>query len=176
MRIIGGQDKGRKLKAPAGLGTRPTLDKVRGAIFNSLFDVSGVLVLDMFGGSGAMGLEALSRGAAKAVIIEHNKAAFKIIEENKNNLPCGINAELRYSDFRTAFHRGDCFDIIFLDPPYGTGLLEEALLFISENNLKTENGVIVAETGSAEMLALPPVGLEIVKEKQYGNTKILFLK
>lgn len=176
LRIIGGKNRGRKLKAPEGISTRPTLDKVRGAIFNHLYDVSHLDVLDMFGGSGAMGLEALSRGAHYCVIIENNKTAFQIIEENKESLSCGDAAQLRFSDFRTAFHRGECFDIIFLDPPYRKGLLEDALLFISENRLKKENGVIVAEMGSDEIIDLPVTGLEIVKEKQYGNTKVLFLK
>ncbi|MGN0962792.1 MAG: RsmD family RNA methyltransferase, partial [Clostridia bacterium] len=83
MRIIGGTDRGRKLNAPEGMHTRPTLDKVRGAIFNVLFDVSGLEVLDMFSGSGAMGFEALSRGAAKAVMIDCDRAAFRIMEQNK---------------------------------------------------------------------------------------------
>lgn len=176
MRIIGGKNRGRKLKTPEGMHTRPTLDKVRGAVFNSLFDVSDLDILDMFGGSGAMGFEALSRGARKCVIIENNKAAFKIIEENKKNLSYGDAAQLRFADFRSAFHRGERFDIIFLDPPYHKGLLEEALLFISEKGLKKENGVIVAETGSDQETALPETGLKLIKEKQYGHTKILFLK
>jgi 16S rRNA (guanine(966)-N(2))-methyltransferase RsmD len=176
LRIIGGKNRGRKLKTPEGMHTRPTLDKVRGAVFNSLFDVSDLDILDMFGGSGAMGFEALSRGARKCVIIENNKAAFKIIEENKKNLSYGDAAQLRFADFRSAFHRGERFDIIFLDPPYHKGLLEEALLFISEKGLKKENGVIVAETGSDQETALPETGLKLIKEKQYGHTKILFLK
>ncbi|HMM05120.1 MAG TPA: 16S rRNA (guanine(966)-N(2))-methyltransferase RsmD [Clostridiales bacterium] len=176
MRIIGGKDRGRKLKTPQGNETRPTLDKVRGAIFNILFDVSGLDVLDMFGGSGAMGFEALSRGARSCVIIENNKAAFKIMEENKTNLFCGDSAQLRFSDFKSSFHRGECFDIIFLDPPYHKGLLEDALLFICERGLKKENGVIVAETGSDRESVLPETGLKLIKEKQYGHTKILFLK
>ena len=176
MRIIGGQDRGRKLKAPQGKATRPTLDKVRGAIFNTLYDVSDLDILDMFGGSGAMGFEALSRGARRCVIIENNKAAFQVIAENQGNLSCGGGAQLRFSDFKTAFHRGECFDIIFLDPPYRKGLLEDALLFICEKGLKKENGVIVAETGSEEGFALTETGLKLIKEKQYGHTKILFLK
>ena len=86
LRIIGGTERGRKLIAPEGMHTRPTLDKVRGAVFNMLFDVYGKDVLDMFGGSGAMGLESISRGANKAVIIDSDRAAFRAMEQNKKNL------------------------------------------------------------------------------------------
>lgn len=176
MRIIAGTDRGRKLKAPEGMHTRPTLDKVRGAVFNMLFDVTDAVVLDMFAGSGAMGLEALSRGAGKAVLIDHDRAAFKTMEQNKDSLLCGDRAELRFSDFHRAFRPGESFDIIFLDPPYGKQILEDALIFIDEKHLKRENGIIVAETGADIELQMPVNGPEIIKEKRYGKTKILFLK
>lgn len=176
MRIIGGTNRGRKLNAPDGMHTRPTLDKVRGAIFNMLFDVSGLCVLDMFSGSGAMGFEALSRGAEKAVMIDCDRAAFRVMEQNKKNLSYGDRAELRFSDFRSAFCRDECFDIIFLDPPYGQGLLEDALVFIDKKHLKKEDGIIVSETGADMNLNLPDVGLKILKEKRYGKTKVFFLQ
>lgn len=176
MRIIGGTDRGRKLNAPDGMHTRPTLDKVRGAIFNVLFDVSGLDVLDMFGGSGAMGFEALSRGAAKAVIIDCDRAAFRVMEQNMRYLSYDDRADLRFSDFHSAFCRDECFDIIFLDPPYGKGLLEDALVLIDKLRLKKEDGIIVAETGADLDFKLPDVGLEIIKEKKYGKTRVIFLK
>lgn len=176
MRIIGGTDRGRKLNAPDGMHTRPTLDKVRGAIFNMLFDVTGLTVLDMFGGSGALGFEALSRGADKAVIVDCDRAAFRVMEDNKKNLSYGDRADLRFSDFRSAFCQNECFDIIFLDPPYGKGLLEDALVLIDKLHLKKEDGIIVAETGADMDLKLPATGPEIIKEKRYGKTKVIFLK
>ncbi|MBR2223592.1 MAG: 16S rRNA (guanine(966)-N(2))-methyltransferase RsmD, partial [Christensenellaceae bacterium] len=176
LRIIGGSERGRSLKAPEGMHTRPTLDKVRGAVFNVLFDVTGLEVLDMFGGSGAMGFEALSRGAAKAVIIDADRAAFRTMELNKKNLNYGDRAQLRFSDFRKAFRRDERFDIIFLDPPYGKGLLEDALLLIDEKNLLKEDGIIVCETGNDMNISLPKAGPEIIKEKVYGKTKVLFMK
>lgn len=176
MRIIGGTERGRKLKAPEGMDTRPTLDKVRGAVFNVLFDVTGKDVLDMFGGSGAMGLEAISRGANKAVIIDANRAAFRAMEENKKNLSYDDRADLRFCDFRKAFHYDECFDIIFLDPPYQKKLLEEALVFIEEKHLLKEDGIIVCELGVDVKFELPVAAPEIIKEKVYGKTKILFLK
>ena len=176
LRIIGGTDRGRKLNAPDGMHTRPTLDKVRGAIFNVLFDVTGLEVLDMFSGSGAMGFEALSRGAAKAVMIDCDRAAFRVMEQNKRNLSYDERADLRFSDFHSAFYRDECFDIIFLDPPYGKGLIEDALVLIDKLHLKREDGIIVAETGADTDLELPDVGLEIIKEKRYGKTKVLFLQ
>lgn len=176
LRIIAGTDRGRTLKAPPGLETRPTLDKVRGAIFNVLFNVAGLAVLDMFGGSGAMGFEALSRGAEKCVIIEKNPGAYRVMEENRNNLSCGDRAELRLSDFRRAVHRGECFDIIFLDPPYREHLLEDALSLIAGLGLKKEDGIIVAETGVDVDPDLSPGGFQVIKEKNYGKTKVIFLK
>lgn len=176
MRIIGGTERGRKLKAPEGMDTRPTLDKVRGAIFNVLFDVTGKDVLDMFGGSGAMGLEAISRGANKAVIIDANRAAFRAMEENKKNLSYDDRADLRFCDFRKAFHHDECFDIIFLDPPYQKKLLEEALVLIKEKHLLREDGIIVCELGADVNFELPVAAPEIIKEKVYGKTKVLFLK
>ena len=176
MRIIGGTDRGRKLYAPEGMYTRPTLDKVRGAIFNVLFDVNDLTVLDLFGGSGAMGFEALSRGAAKAVIVDCDASAFRAIKKNKENLSCGDRADLRFSDFKRAVRCDESFDIIFLDPPYRQHLLEDALVMINDMALKKENGTIVAETGADVLLELPDTGLEIIKEKQYGKTRVLFLK
>lgn len=176
MRIIGGTDRGRKLNAPDGNHTRPTLDKVRGAIFNVLFDVSGLEILDMFSGSGAMGFEALSRGAAKAVMIDCDRAAFRVMKQNKKNLSYDDRADLRFSDFHSAFRRDECFDVIFLDPPYGKGLLEDALVLIGKLHLKKDHGIIVAETGADMDLKLPDAGLEIIKEKRYGKTKVLFLQ
>ena len=85
-------------------------------------------------------------------------------------------AELRFSDFHRAFRPGESFDIIFLDPPYGKQILEDALIFIDEKHLKRENGIIVAETGADIELQMPVNGPEIIKEKRYGKTKILFLK
>lgn len=176
MRIIGGTERGRKLKAPEGMHTRPTLDKVRGAVFNVLFDVTGKEVLDMFGGSGAMGLEAISRGAGRAVIIDADRAAFRAMEENKKNLSYDDCVELRFCDFREAFRKNECFDIIFLDPPYRKNLLEDALVFIDEKHLLREGGIIVCELGADMKFELPVAAPEIIKEKVYGKTKVLFLK
>ena len=176
MRIIGGSERGRNLKAPEGMHTRPTLDKVRGAIFNVLYGVTDLEVLDMFGGSGAMGFEALSRGAAKAVIIDKDRAAFRAMEANKKILNYGDRADLRFCDFKNAFRRDERFDIIFLDPPYGKHPLEDALFLIDERKLLKEDGIIVCETGTDIDLELPAPGPEILKEKVYGKTRVLFMK
>ena len=176
MRIIGGSERGRNLKAPEGMHTRPTLDKVRGAIFNVLYGVTDLEVLDMFGGSGAMGFEALSRGAAKAVIIDKDRAAFRAMEANKKSLNYGDRADLRLCDFKNAFRRDERFDIIFLDPPYGKHPLEDALFLIDERKLLKEDGIIVCETGTDIDLELPEAGPEIIKEKVYGKTRVLFMK
>ena len=176
MRIIGGRNRGRKLKAPAGTDTRPTLDKVRGAVFNVLFDVTDCSVLDLFGGSGAMAFEAMSRGAAKAVIVEKNKAAFKVLNENKTALGYGEEADLRLSDYKTALRQGDCFDLIFLDPPYQRGMLEDALELIDKKKVLAPDGIIVAETAADHDFICPVPAFSLWKEKQYGITKIIFFK
>ena len=176
LRIIGGSCRGAKLAALAGLTTRPTADKVRGAIFNILFDVADAEVLDLFGGSGAMGLEALSRGARRAVIVEKDDAAFATIEKNIASLSCGDGAEGRHADFRSALRPGERFDIIFLDPPYRSGLLPQALAFIAEAGLLNDDGVVVAETAADQPFVPEATTWQTVKEKKYGKTKIYFLK
>ncbi len=176
MRIIGGSARGRKLTALPGDHTRPTLDKVRGAVFNVLFDVNDAVVLDFFGGSGAMGLEALSRGAARAVIVENDAGAFGVIRKNRERCSFTDRAELRFGDFRRVIGEGERFDLIFLDPPYRSGLLEEALRMIAERDLLKPGGTIVAETSVDEEPVLPAESMRIDKVKQYGKTKISFIK
>ena len=176
MRIIGGSVRGRKLTALPGDHTRPTLDKVRGAVFNVLFDVVDDVVLDLFGGSGAMALEALSRGAERAVIVENDAGAFGVIRENRERCSFEDRAELRFGDFRRVLREGERFDLIFLDPPYKSGLLEEALKMIADMDLLKPGGVIVAETSVEEEPLLPAENMRIDKVKQYGKTKISFIK
>ena len=176
MRIIGGINRGRKLKAPDGLSTRPTLDKVRSAVFNVLFDVTGKSVLDMFGGSGAMTLEALSRGASSGVIIDNDRKAFAVIKENVKSLGAEAQTDLRNGDFRKCVRFGEQFDLIFLDPPYFEHLMEDALDLIDRNQLLTDNGIVVCETDASCVPDYTAFGFECIKSKRYGQTQVLFLK
>ncbi|MEG1096411.1 MAG: 16S rRNA (guanine(966)-N(2))-methyltransferase RsmD [Clostridiales bacterium] len=176
MRIIGGEHKGRRLKTLGGDNTRPTLDKVREAVFNALYDVSDTRVLDLFGGSGAMALEALSRGANSAVIVDNNKAAINIIKENVKELGYEAKVDLRFSEFQRATLKNEKFDLIFADPPYGEGLLTEAINMVAKLNLLSAHGMIVAETGGGNPEFPITPNLNLLKKKQYGTTKILYYR
>lgn len=170
MRVIAGALGGRRLVAPAGRDTRPTSDRVREALFSILGPLDGARVLDLFAGSGALGIEALSRGAASAVFVERAPAALKALRANLETL--GLTVPVAARDVR-AFLRdaraaGDTYDLAFLDPPYrdAAGLgpaLELAPLLAS-------GGRAVSESDRRAPLTLP--GLEVVDERRYGDTLI----
>jgi 16S rRNA (guanine966-N2)-methyltransferase len=184
VRIVGGQFRGRALKAPAGRDTRPTGDRAREAVFNILEHapwspgVTGARVLDLFAGSGALGFEALSRGAAFVLFVETDASARGAIRDN-------IEAFAFFGV--TRIHRRDAtdlgpkpaglaepFDLIFLDPPYGKSLGERALARLHENGWATPRALIVFECGADEAPALP--GFEVLDERAYGAAKVLFLR
>lgn len=168
MRVIAGNCRGRKLNTPADDAVRPTTDMVKEALFSSLqFELEGACVLDLFAGSGQLGIEALSRGAASAVMCDCSKESVALI---KSNLAlCGLQADVLLTDsFRYLEQCRDTFDIALLDPPYATGLLQKALPAVSL--VMNENGVIVAECPFGE--AVPDIlknGFTEVKNKKYGS-------
>ncbi len=173
MRIIAGDAKGRRLKTLPGDLTRPTTDKVRGAIFSSLGSVEGMRVLDAFGGSGALGLEALSRGADFAMFVEQNRRAMAMIRGNIEILSFSQRAETVLSDFRKVeLSHVEAFDVIFLDPPYGQGLVYEAMEQILAMGLLKKDGIVVVETGTKVPEVFTGAGFRRVKEKQYGDTQV----
>lgn len=177
MRIITGDYRGQHLKAVPGMDTRPTADKIKGAIFNVLRDkVVGAKVLDLFAGTGNLAFEALSRGAKAAILVEKNRKAQNVIRENMEHL--GITkARLMAMD---AFiyldqYPEEVFDLIFLDPPYHQGLVNKSLELLANPCRLTPSGVIVAETAKDEKVEdYPP--FEIVKTGEYGDTKIWYLQ
>nr|MDD6335992.1 16S rRNA (guanine(966)-N(2))-methyltransferase RsmD [bacterium] len=174
MRIIGGTARGRGLVAPKGLSTRPTGARAREALFNILSHrLSGASVLDAFAGSGALGLEALSRGAKDCLFIDCDRAAQKAIAANAR--ACGFEQEIWCMDTCVAMQRlaaqGRRFDVIFLDPPYGTGLLEQALgLAVA---LLAPGALIVAED-SRQSSAIQKDGLVLTDERRYGENVLRF--
>ena len=177
MRIIAGCYRGQRLKAVPGINTRPTADKIKGAIFNVLREkIEGARVLDLFSGTGNLALEALSRGAKEAVLIEKNRTAQGIIRENMEHL--GIeNAKLLAMDAFTYLeqHEEELFDIIFIDPPYHQGLVEKSLKLLAHPCRLTYTGVIIVETAKDETLAeYKP--FEVKKTGTYGDTKIWYLQ
>lgn len=177
MRIIGGQYRGKKLVAPAGMETRPTSDRARESLFNiidSYFLKNGILwrdirVLDVFAGTGAVGIEAVSRGAKEAFLIENHLAAIRAIRTNK--VP-GITL-IEKDVFKIGPAKGSC-TLVFLDPPYLKGLVEPALAQLKQNGWMAQNALVVAEVEKNE--ALHPEGFEKVDERIYGKAKFIFLR
>lgn len=174
MRIISGSARGLKLLTPDGLFTRPTADRVKEALFSSLSDrIPSSLVLDAFAGSGALGIEALSRGARRAVMTEKDPTAFSLCRENlkRSRLSdCGeviLTDALLYLD-KTA----ELFDIIFLDPPYASGLYEPFLKKACEH--LAPGGVIVVEYEEKNLPVIPDFYC-VVKEKKYGRVHLSYL-
>ena len=174
MRIISGEKKGTPLLAPAGMDTRPTTDKVKEAIFDIIqFSLEGARVLDLFAGSGQMGLEALSRDAMNCTFIEKDRRAFDAVA--KNIMACGFGERAKLFKRDSLAFLDTCgkgaFDIIFLDPPYGKGLLEEALEKIYLFDILSASGIIICECGQpfTEKVPLP---YEVKKTYRYGKIHV----
>lgn len=166
MRVIAGSAKGRKLTSLSGEKTRPTLDRVREAVFGSLqFRLENAKVLDLFAGSGAMGIEAISRGARTCTFCDNDKAATEVIKRNLAAL--GFEGKVLNADWRAALP--GTFDIIIIDPPYKSGVYEMVLAAILENKTLARGGVIIAE--HEEDFSIPG-GLIAEAEKKYGRVRI----
>ncbi len=153
MRIITGTARGTKLMTLEGEATRPTSERTKESVFSMLqFDIEGRRVLDLFGGSGQMGLEALSRGAASATIVDQSPDAVKIIKTNAQKTKLFDRCVILTKDYK-AYLKGtkDKFDIIFLDPPYDTNMLSEAMRIILEQDMLNYQGSIVLESGSDDI-------------------------
>ncbi|MDQ7094744.1 16S rRNA (guanine(966)-N(2))-methyltransferase RsmD [Desulfosporosinus sp. PR] len=179
MRIIAGEMRGRILKTVAGIQTRPTSDKVKGAIFNVLGDrVKDARILDLFTGTGNLALEALSRGAREAVLVEKGHSAFKVVRENIRRLGLEHKAKVVLMDafkFLDNYH-DEVFNLIFLDPPYHQELVSKSLTILSERLFLGPNGVIIAETAKDDQLNAAMFSLEIRKVSLYGDTKVWYLQ
>ncbi len=183
MRIVGGEFKGTRIEAPKGQGTRPTSDRVRESLFNILahsfdgFSIEGARVLDLFAGTGALGLEAISRGAAFALFVDHDPDARGAQRDNVEAL--GLTGRTRLfrrdaSKLGMAGNMGQ-FDLVFLDPPYGKGLAEKALIGAKDGGWLQERALIVIEEQTDAELVLP-AGFEKLDERIYGSTKLVFLQ
>ncbi|RNA69709.1 16S rRNA (guanine(966)-N(2))-methyltransferase RsmD [Alteribacter keqinensis] len=177
MRVISGKNKGVSLKAVPGDSTRPTTDKVKESIFNMIGPYfEGGTVLDLYGGAGGLGIEALSRGVEKAVFVDRD---FKAIQSIRANIAaCGLKSrtEVYKNDARRALQalvkREKQFTFIFLDPPYAKQQIPEELSFISNNDLLEENGKIIAEHDVRVSLDDTYETLVKVREEKYGDTVI----
>ena len=169
MRIITGTARGRKLETLEGMEVRPTPDKIKESLFNIIqFQIEGRVFLDMFAGSGQIGLEALSRGADKAYFLDASKKSIAVIE--KNVAACGFEDKARVINADSIVYVRNIheeFDVIFLDPPYRTGLLEKALEAAAPK--LTEGGILLAEHPVDEQLPDSVAGLEKQKDYKYGK-------
>ena len=174
MRVITGIARGRRLKELPGLETRPTTDKVKESVFNIVqFDIEGRRVLDLFGGTGQMGIEALSRGAAFCSFVDLRKEAAAVIRDNLAHTGLADKAKVTQGDY-LAFLTGcrEKFDLIFLDPPYGSGMLEKALAAIAKIDIAKEKGRIVCESTAEAALPELPAPYRMGRDYRYGKIKI----
>ena len=174
MRVITGKARGVQLKTPDGMQTRPTTDRVKEALFSIIqFDIPGCRVLDLFGGTGQLGIEALSRGASGAVFVDAAETACKLIRENLRRTKLEADATVIRSDYMDYLRRcRDKFDMIFLDPPYAEVFLENSLKCITEIDILQTNGIIVTERPLEKELPWDFPGFTRSKDYKYGNTLI----
>lgn len=178
MRITAGKYKAKRVNTVKSQDVRPTSSKVRESIFNILQNrVSGSLMLDLFAGSGIMGLEALSRGAEEVVFVEKNPKVMRLLKENIANFDA--NAKVIFNDALKALDilKGSSFDIIFVDPPYAAGIYAEVLKKVKDNNLLLPDGVLILEHASSDDYQefINDNGFEILKSKIYGDTALTFI-
>lgn len=180
MRIISGTARGTKLYTLEGLNTRPTLDRVKESIFNIIQnDIQDSVVLDLFAGSGAIGLEMLSRGAKKVVLCDESKAAIEIIKKNTEKTHFQERTEIYNIDYEKCIEKvkNQKFDIVYLDPPYNTDYIAKSLKKIVELNLIKEESRIIVETDDAQRILkeIENIDVEVTDRRKYGRATIIFL-
>ena len=173
MRVITGSARGRVLKELQGMETRPTTGKVKESLFSIIqFDIEGRRVLDLFAGTGQLGIEALSRGAAECVFIDRRPDAVKLIQENLALCKLADRARVRQGDALPYLRSGETFDLILLDPPYASGLLEQALSDIAGFDICREHGIIMAESPADAVLPALEAPYRLYREYRYGKIKL----
>ena len=172
MRVITGKARGVTLKTPEGMQTRPTTDRVKEALFSIIqFEIPGARVLDLFGGTGQLGIEALSRGAKAATFVDASDAACRLIRENLRRTRFEQEGRVVKSDYLSYLTRcKEIYQIIFLDPPYAEVFLENALKCITEIDILQSGGIIVAERPLGKELPWDFQGFTRSKDYKYGNT------
>jgi 16S rRNA (guanine966-N2)-methyltransferase len=180
MRIIGGASKGRKLVTPKSLSLRPTSDRVKESIFNILGgEIEGGVVLDLFAGTGNLGIEALSRGAKKVIFVEKGRHALGLILRNLAQFGLEGRSEVLPIDANRSIEilkqRGKTFDLIFMDPPYEKGLIEKTLIKLSSHQIHHKDSILVVEHHRREPLHQIINGWNLIRQRQMGETVISFL-
>lgn len=177
MRVISGTLKGRNIEGFNLDGTRPTMDRVKESLFAMIQNnIHNSTCLDLFSGSGNLGIEAISQGASKSYLVDFNKKAIKVIRSNLNKFGISDKCVVIYGDFKKVLKEIDTkFDIIFLDPPYKTNYIEEAIKLISDNDLLNNNGLIICESDSLEKIIYSSE-YSMIKDKKYGDKYVVILR
>ena len=171
MRVITGTARGRRLKTPEGMDIRPTTDNVKESIFNIIqFDIEGRRVLDLFAGTGQLGIECLSRGANEVVFIDSSRDAVKIVKENLRT--CGFNAPVLQMDAVNYLKACGKFDLIIVDPPYDSPVYDTVLETINSVDLLSDGGIIICESRREKTLPEMTAPYRKAKEYNYGKVKL----
>ena len=178
MRVVAGRAKGVALKTPDGMLTRPTADRVKEAMFSIIqFDLPGARVLDLFGGTGQLGIEAISRGAKSAVFVDAREDACRLIRENLKRANMSSECTVVRSDYLAFLKKcTDSFDIVLLDPPYAEEFLEKSLKMITEIDILQSGGIIIAERPVGKDLPWDFSGYTRSKDYKYGKTLLTLYK
>lgn len=180
MRVIAGSARRISLKTPKGSDTRPTTDRIKETLFNMLqYDLADCCFLDLFAGSGGIGIEALSRGAARCVLVDQGREAIACIRENLQATKLTAQAIVMQCDALSALRRLEgqyCFDYIFMDPPYGALLERQALLYLKDSSLiRRESRLIIEARLEEDFSYLESIGYTMEKEKLYKSNKHIFV-
>ena len=177
MKIISGKYKGRNIEGHNLDGTRPTMERVKESLFAIIQNyLDGAVVLDLFSGSGNLGIEALSEGASFSYLVDYNKKASDTIKRNLNTI--GIkDAEVINLDYKKALNylKDKKIDLIFLDPPYKTDFIEQSIKLIDEYNILSDEGLIICENDSLDKIVYPD-NYEVVKDRKYGDKWVVILR
>ena len=180
LRIITGTAKGKKLKTLEGEATRPTSERIKEAVFSSLqFDIEGRRVLDLFAGSGQMGLEALSRGAVSVMFVDSSREAMEIVKANAATTGFTRESKFTVSDWRNfirkASGRGERYDLVFVDPPYAEECCADAAARLAASGMLPLGAIVVLESGTENIDTEALVGYEVIKSRDYGKKTALHI-
>ena len=180
MRIISGTSRGRKLATPRNHSLRPTSDRVKESIFNILqSEIEGKVVLDLFAGTGNLGIEALSRGAKKTIFVEKGRQALRLIQKNLTQFGLEGRFEILPRDANHAIgilmERGECFDLILMDPPYEKGLIQKTLIKLNSNQIYHKDSILIIEHHRREPLPHHMERWNLIRQRRMGDTVISFL-
>lgn len=181
VRIIAGKARGRKLIPPATMETRPTLDRVKESMFSMIQNyIPDAVVVDVFAGTGSLGLEAASRGAKEVYLVDRSKDAFSLLKQNIENLKfedtCYALNKDSYEALRYLSDRNKLFDVIFVDPPYCREMIPEAIKIIYDKKILSKDGIIVTKIDSIEEIYEGYEEISLIKSRKYGNTTICLYK